>query len=208
MDCSLPGSSVHGILQARILEWVAIPFSRGSSRPRDRTCVSYVSLHWQAGSLPLAPLGNPFSYGGNATGVGWWQSVKCAKNTVSRVSKLGPRLAFMERTGPLCFSCLQFSWGDETDTYKILTSSKNQDMNQNQMMVQWLSRRSERGPSGGAGDLQWLSGQARTPLSLEGWMVTRWRTGMLGGGAAWAKTRGLEWTKPAGAAVTKWGRLG
>ena len=35
MDCSLPGSSVHGILQARILEWVAISFSRGSSRPRD-----------------------------------------------------------------------------------------------------------------------------------------------------------------------------
>ena len=31
MDCSLPGSSVHGILQARILEWIAIPFSRGSS---------------------------------------------------------------------------------------------------------------------------------------------------------------------------------
>ena len=35
MDCSLPGSSVHGIFQARILEWVAIPFSRGSSGPRD-----------------------------------------------------------------------------------------------------------------------------------------------------------------------------
>ena len=35
MDCSLPGSSVHGVLQARILEWVAVPFSRGSSRPRD-----------------------------------------------------------------------------------------------------------------------------------------------------------------------------
>ena len=35
MDCSLPGSSVPGILQARILEWVAIPFSRGSSQPRD-----------------------------------------------------------------------------------------------------------------------------------------------------------------------------
>ena len=40
MDCSPPGSSVHGILQARILEWVAIPFSRGSSRPRDQTWVS------------------------------------------------------------------------------------------------------------------------------------------------------------------------
>jgi len=35
MDCSLPGPSVHGILQARILEWVAVPFSRGSSQPRD-----------------------------------------------------------------------------------------------------------------------------------------------------------------------------
>ena len=37
MGCSLPGSSVHGILQARILEWVAMPFSRGSSQPRDQT---------------------------------------------------------------------------------------------------------------------------------------------------------------------------
>ena len=39
MDCRSPGSSVHGILQARILEWVAISFSRGSSQPRDRTQV-------------------------------------------------------------------------------------------------------------------------------------------------------------------------
>ena len=43
MDCSLPGSSVHGIFQARILEWVAVSYSRGSSRPRDRTCVSCIS---------------------------------------------------------------------------------------------------------------------------------------------------------------------
>ena len=43
MDCSPPGFSVHGILQARILEWVAISSSRGSSGPRDGTCVSYVS---------------------------------------------------------------------------------------------------------------------------------------------------------------------
>ena len=40
MDCSPPGSSVHGVPQARILEWVAIPLSRGSSQPRDRTQVS------------------------------------------------------------------------------------------------------------------------------------------------------------------------
>ena len=42
MDCSPPGSSVHGILQARILEWVAISFSRGSSQPRDPTQVSHI----------------------------------------------------------------------------------------------------------------------------------------------------------------------
>ena len=43
MDCSLSGSSVHGILQARVLEWVAMPSSRGSSQPRDGIHVSYVS---------------------------------------------------------------------------------------------------------------------------------------------------------------------
>ena len=43
MDCSQPGSSVHGILQARILEWVAMPSSRGYCQPRDQTQVSYVS---------------------------------------------------------------------------------------------------------------------------------------------------------------------
>ena len=51
--CSLPGSSVRGILQARILEWVARPSTRGSSQPRDRTwvsCLSYTAgrffTHW------------------------------------------------------------------------------------------------------------------------------------------------------------------
>ena len=43
VDCSPPDSSVHGILQARILEWVAVPSSRGSSRPRDRIWVPCVS---------------------------------------------------------------------------------------------------------------------------------------------------------------------
>ena len=42
MGCSQPGSSVHGILQARILEWAAVSFSRGSSRPRDWTSVSCI----------------------------------------------------------------------------------------------------------------------------------------------------------------------
>ena len=43
MDFSPPGSSVHGVLQARILKWVALPFSRGSSQPRDWTTISCFS---------------------------------------------------------------------------------------------------------------------------------------------------------------------
>ena len=43
MDCSLPGSSVHGIFQGRMLGWVAISFSRGFSWPRNRTQVSYTA---------------------------------------------------------------------------------------------------------------------------------------------------------------------
>ena len=43
MDRSLPGSALHGILQARVLEWVAVSFSRGSSQPRDRTQLSYIA---------------------------------------------------------------------------------------------------------------------------------------------------------------------
>ena len=50
MDQSLPGSSVHGVLQTKILEWVVMPSSKGSSWPRDRTHVSYVSCigRWEA----------------------------------------------------------------------------------------------------------------------------------------------------------------
>ena len=53
VDCSPPGSSVHGIFQARILEWVAIPFSRGSFPLRDQTCVSCISKQNHQGSLPV-----------------------------------------------------------------------------------------------------------------------------------------------------------
>ena len=53
MDCSIPGSPVHGILQARILGWIATPSSRGSSCSRDQTRVSHVYLLWQGGSILL-----------------------------------------------------------------------------------------------------------------------------------------------------------
>ena len=58
MDCSLRGFSVHGILQARILEWVAMSSSRGSFQTRDWPCLLHL-LHWQVGSLPLAPPRKP-----------------------------------------------------------------------------------------------------------------------------------------------------
>ena len=58
MDCSLPGSSVSGVLQAGILEWIAMPFSRDLSDPGIEP-TSLMSPALQAGSLPLAPPGKP-----------------------------------------------------------------------------------------------------------------------------------------------------
>ena len=69
MDCSRPGSSVHGILQARILEWVAIPFSTESFWSRNRTEVSCIAgrffIVWatreahRMGLLPITSIGGP-----------------------------------------------------------------------------------------------------------------------------------------------------
>ena len=60
MDCSPPASSIHGIFQARILEWVAISYSRASAQPRDPTCVSCVSCIGRWISLPLYHVGRPY----------------------------------------------------------------------------------------------------------------------------------------------------
>ena len=65
MDCSPPGSSVREISKARMLEWVAISYSWGSSPLRDQALISCL-LHWQADSLLLALHGTynkPISYG-------------------------------------------------------------------------------------------------------------------------------------------------
>ena len=83
MDCSLPGSSVHGIFQARILEWVAISFSRGSSRPRDQTQVFCIAGRfftirttgkpnpmWRMGILPAATSRLPKSPQGETNRIG------------------------------------------------------------------------------------------------------------------------------------------
>ena len=102
MDCSLPGSSVHGISQARILEWVAIPFSRGSSWPRDWNRISCISgrffIIWvtreahnlnEYKSLPMRPgvlrfMGSQRVGHGWATDLIWWDT-SCVLSHVSRV---------------------------------------------------------------------------------------------------------------------------
>ena len=60
MDCSQPGSSDREISQMRILEWVDVSFSRGSSPPRDRTWVSHIAGRFFAWSEPL---GKPYNFG-------------------------------------------------------------------------------------------------------------------------------------------------
>ena len=59
VDCTLPGSSLHGILQARILEWVAMLSSKGVLPTQESNPFLSCLLYWQAGSLPLAPPGKP-----------------------------------------------------------------------------------------------------------------------------------------------------
>ena len=62
MDYSPPGSSVHGVLQAGILEWVAMPFSGDLPDPETDPASLAFLLHWQAACLPLVPPEKPFVY--------------------------------------------------------------------------------------------------------------------------------------------------
>ena len=85
MDCSPPGSSIHGILQARILEWVAISFSRGSSWPRDQTQVSLIAGR----GFTSEPPGNPWIHRTLLNthtqlwlylNISWWSKGKTSQN--------------------------------------------------------------------------------------------------------------------------------
>ena len=82
MDCSLPGSSVHGIFQARILEWVAIPFSRGLSQSRGQTCVScigrWILYHstWEAPNTTLLSI--------SIRALGWLHGLSVSSHILKR----------------------------------------------------------------------------------------------------------------------------
>ena len=102
MDCSLPGSSVHGILQARILEWVAVPFSRGSSRPRNRSQVSCTADDSSPSEPPgkpqrgnqTVPRSNSVSY--SPVAILWSAPSHCHgdKHTIFKLFDLCPQAAF------------------------------------------------------------------------------------------------------------------
>ena len=104
MDGSPPGSSVHGIHQTRIVEWVAISSPRGSSRPKDQTCVSYVF-----GFSRLFQFGAPFVLGLLSGTRG--EEVVCQCRRLQRCG-FHPwvwKIPLKENGNPLQYSCLENS---------------------------------------------------------------------------------------------------
>ena len=117
MDYSPPGSSVHGVLQARTLEWVAISFSRGSSLPRDQAWVSCIAGRF----LTTEPPGKPFRQclAGDSY-LGTWLQSRLSTLRSHLLCDLGPlprslifwqTLDFIEErnSNPLQYSCLKNS---------------------------------------------------------------------------------------------------
>ena len=115
MGCSPPGSSVLGILQARILEWVAMPSSRGSSWPRDWTWISYISsvlrirwlprwhrgkesaCHCRAGRFPGGVNDNPLQYSclENPMDRGaWWDTVHGVPKVLDMTEHTGTQITY------------------------------------------------------------------------------------------------------------------
>ena len=90
MDCSLQGSSIHGILQARVLEWVAMPSSRGSSQPRDWTQVSCAAGRF----FTTEPRGKPF--------VTSHHQIQAAHDSLE-IRETAPSLPPLDITGPAWF---------------------------------------------------------------------------------------------------------
>ena len=112
IDCIPSGSSVHGILQTRTLKWVAIPFSRGSSQPRDQTQVSHIAGRfitvWATRNESVIPTGHP-----------WWQGLGGEPNkrqsllfsrAVVRSKSFQSKFSFPQWTHRLCGRLYLCSW--------------------------------------------------------------------------------------------------
>ena len=142
MNCSPPGYSLRGSLQARTLEWVAMHSSRGSSRPRDRTCVSISCV---AGKfLTAEPPGKPRKKNLNSTKIGifkyhfglpWWLSSKestCNAGSVRSIPGLGRAPGEGNGNLPLQF-CLEIPHGQRSLQGLSPWGHKESDM------TKWLS---------------------------------------------------------------------
>ena len=102
MVCSLPGSSVHGISQARILKWVAISFSRGSSQPRDQTCASCeVKGHCRWILYPLSHQGSPSNRMRNSKRTFWDTRGLLCNQVDRRYILTGRKTVFLEKSAHL-----------------------------------------------------------------------------------------------------------
>ena len=142
MDCGPPVCSVHGILQARILEWVAIPFSRGSSRPRDGNCT--------AGRFFTSepPGKRRTSSQGNTGGYRWWDS--CAIIYKSHYASLLKVLISWWREGCSALkvrSWVQVQWGHHEylcglHSYRVALSSHFLICQLKWISARWLLRSS------------------------------------------------------------------
>ena len=100
VDCSPPGSPVRRILQARILEWVAVPFSRGSSCQGSNLHLLHL-LHWQAGFLPLGPPGKPI-----------WLTMN--QKTLSEASKISDQFIILPSPVSQCLLLENYCRDDAT----------------------------------------------------------------------------------------------
>ena len=103
LDCSLPGSSIHGIFQARILEWVAVSFSRGTSQPRDRTRVFHiVGIRFTIWATREVHLYHEVGFPGSSNG----KESACSAGDLGLIPGLG-RSPGEGNGNPLQYSCLE-----------------------------------------------------------------------------------------------------
>ena len=101
MDCSLPGSSIHGIFQARVLEWGAIAFSRGSSQPRDQAWVSCIADRhftvWSTTCLETWAFPSPPHIATTPSFILWISTVKYSWNSEALCICMSPLLKLCGR---------------------------------------------------------------------------------------------------------------
>ena len=100
--CDPVDYTIHGILQARILEWVAVPFSRGSSQPRDRTQVSHIlrNMIWLSSSLVAQLVKNPPATQKTLVrSLGWEDPLEKGKPTHSSMDYIVHGVTELDRTG-------------------------------------------------------------------------------------------------------------